>query len=144
MRVYFDYNATTPLAPEVIDAVARASRDIFGNASSVHQYGQQAKAVLDDARSEIAALIHADPSEIVFTSGGTEADNFAIRGAADALEPKGRRHLIASSIEHEAVLNTFRALARRGWRTTFLPVDQSGIVSPDHLRNAIDDDTAFV
>src|SRR5436190_22296030 len=93
MRVYFDYNATTPLAPEVVDAVARVSRETFGNASSVHQYGQQAKAVLDEARSEIAALIHADPSEIVFTSGGTEADNFAIRGAADALEP--RPHALA-------------------------------------------------
>src|SRR5438034_1758797 len=144
MRVYFDYNATTPLAPEVIDAVARASRDIFGNASSVHQYGQQAKAVLDDARSEIAALIHADPSEIVFTSGGTEADNFAIRGAADALEPTGRRLLVASAIEHEAVLNTVKALARRGWRTSLLAVDESGIVSPDRLRDALADDTALV
>ena len=123
MRVYFDYNATTPLAPEVIEAVARASRDVFGNASSVHRFGQQAKAALDEARSALAALIHADPSEIVFTSGGTEADNFAIRGAAEALEPTGRRHLIASAIEHEAVLNTLNALARRGWRTTLLPVD---------------------
>jgi cysteine desulfurase len=144
VRVYFDYNATTPLAPEVIDAVARASRDIFGNASSVHHFGQQAKAAMDDARSAVAALIHGDPSEIVFTSGGTEADNFAIRGAADALEPTGRRHLIASAIEHEAVLNTLRALARRGWRTTLLAVDESGIVSPDRLRDAIDDDTALV
>src|SRR4029453_19139083 len=87
---------------------------------------------------------HADPSEIVFTSGGTEADNFAIRGAAEALEPTGRRHLIASAIEHEAVLNTLRALARRGWRTSLLPVDESGIVSPDRLREAMADDTALV
>ncbi len=144
MRVYFDYNATTPLAPEVIDAVARASRDIFGNASSVHHFGQQAKAAMDDARSAVAALIHGDPSEIVFTSGGTEADNFAIRGVADALEPTGRRHLIASAIEHEAVLNTLKALTRRGWRTTLLAVDESGIVSPDRLRDAIADDTALV
>src|SRR5204863_6243783 len=115
MRVYFDYNATTPLGPGVADAVAAASRDLFGNASSVHYYGQQAKAALDDARSAVAALIGADPSEIVFTSGGTEADNFAIRGAAEALEAsKGpKRHLIASAIEHEAVLNTLKALARR-------------------------------
>src|SRR6476661_6934973 len=144
MRVYFDYNATTPLASEVIEAVARASRDTFGNASSVHHFGQQAKAAVDEARSSVAGLINADPSEIVFTSGGTESDNFAIRGAADALEPTGRRHLIASGIEHEAVLNTFRALARRGWRTTLLPMDQTGIVSPDRLREAIDGDTALV
>jgi len=144
VRVYFDYNATTPLASEVIEAVARASRDTFGNASSVHHFGQQAKAALDDARSELAALIHGDPSEIVFTSGGTEADNMAIRGAAEAIEPTGRRHLIASAIEHEAVLNTLKALARRGWRTTLLPVDDSGIVAPDRLREALADDTALV
>jgi cysteine desulfurase len=144
VRVYFDYNATTPLAPEVIDAVARASRETFGNASSVHHFGQQAKAALDDARSELATLIHGDPSEIVFTSGGTEADNMAIRGTAEAIEPTGRRHLIASAIEHEAVLNTLKALARRGWRTTLLPVDDSGIVAPDRLREALADDTALV
>jgi cysteine desulfurase len=144
VRVYFDYNATTPLAPEVIEAVARASRDTFGNASSVHHFGQQAKAALDDARSELASLIHGDPSEIVFTCGGTEADNMAIRGAAEAIEPTGRRHLIASAIEHEAVLNTLKALARRGWRTSLLPVDDSGIVAPDRLREALADDTALV
>jgi cysteine desulfurase len=144
VRVYFDYNATTPLAPDVIEAVARASRDTFGNASSIHHFGQQAKAALDDARSELATLIHGDPSEIVFTGGGTEADNMAIRGAAEAIEPTGRRHLIASPIEHEAVLNTLKALARRGWRTTLLPVDESGIVAPDRLREALEDDTALV
>jgi len=144
VRVYFDYNATTPLAPEVIEAVATASRDLFGNASSVHHYGQQAKAAIDDARSAIATLINGDPSEIVFTSGGTEADNFAIRGAAEALEATGRRHLVATAIEHEAVLNTFKALARRGWRTTLVPVDQSGIVAPERVREAISRDTALV
>jgi cysteine desulfurase len=144
MRVYFDYNATTPLSPDVVDAVAHASRDIFGNPSSIHRVGQQAKAAIDDARSAVAALLGGDPSEVVFTSGGTEADNFAIRGAAEAIEPAGRRHLIATGIEHEAVLNTLRALARRGWRTTLLPVDQSGIASPDRLREAITDDTALV
>src|SRR5260221_14113409 len=106
MRVYFDYNATTPLSPAVIDAVARATRDTFGNASSVHHFGQQAKAAIDEARAALAALLHADPSEVVFTSGGTEADNFAIRGAAEATEGTGRRHLVASAIEHEADLNT--------------------------------------
>src|SRR5437762_3012262 len=144
MRVYFDYNATTPLAPEVIEGIVRVTRDQFGNASSVHHFGQQAKAVLDEARSSIAMLIQGDSSEVVFTSGGTESDNFAIRGSAEALEPTGRRHLIASAIEHEAVLNTLKALARRGWRTTLLSVDQSGIVSPDRLRDAIGTDTAVV
>jgi cysteine desulfurase len=144
MSVYFDYNATTPLSPEVIEAVTRSSTDVFGNASSIHRVGQQAKAQLDDARSAVATLLGADPSEVVFTCGGTEADNFAIRGAAEALEPTGRRHLIATAIEHEAVLNTFRALARRGWRTTLLPVDPSGIVAPDRLREAITAETALV
>jgi cysteine desulfurase len=144
MRVYFDYNATTPPAPEVIEAVMQATRDQFGNASSVHHFGQQAKAVLDEARSAVAKLVSGDPSEVVFTSGGTESDNFAIRGAAEALEPTGRRHLIASAIEHEAVLNTLKALARRGWRTTLLPVDQTGVASPDRLRELITDETAVV
>jgi cysteine desulfurase len=144
MRVYFDYNATTPLAAEVVEAIVQASRDLFGNASSVHHFGQQAKAAIDEARSAVAALINGDPSEVVFTGGGTEADNFALRGAADALDATGRKHLIASAIEHEAVLNTMRALARRGWRTTLLPVDSSGIVAPDRLREAITDDTAIV
>ena len=145
MRVYFDYNATTPLAPEVIEAVVRATRDLFGNASSVHHFGQQAKAALDDARSAVAALIDGDPSEIVFTSGGTEADNFAIRGAAEALEPTGRRHLVASAIEHEAVLNTLKALARRGWRTTLLPVDHIGHrLARSRCARRIADDTALV
>src|SRR5213083_960197 len=144
MRVYFDYNATTPPAPEVTEAVVRVTRDTFGNASSVHHFGQQAKAAIDEARSAVASLINADPSEVVFTSGGTEADNFAIRGAAEALEPSGRRHLIASAIEHEAVLNTLKALTRRGWRTTLLPVGQTGIVSPDQLREVLTDDTALV
>jgi len=144
MRIYFDYNATTPLAPDVIDAVAVATRDVFGNASSVHAFGQQAKATIDTARSSIAALVGGDPLEVVFTSGGTESDNFAIRGVAEALEPTKRRHLITTAIEHEAVLNTLKALARRGWRTTILPVDQSGIVSPDRLREVITDDTALV
>jgi cysteine desulfurase len=144
MRVYFDYNATTPLAPGVADAVTAATRDLFGNASSVHYFGQQAKAALDDARSAVATLIGAEPSEVVFTAGGTEADNFAIRGAAEMLEQTGRRHLVASAIEHEAVLNTLKALARRGWRTTLLPVDQTGIVSPERVRELITDDTAIV
>ena len=147
MRIYFDYNATTPLAPEVIEAVVAATRDLFGNASSVHYFGQQAKAAMDGSRSALAALIGADPSEIVFTSGGTEADNLAIRGAAEAIDATGRRHLIASAIEHEAVLNTIKALTRpggHGWQAAHIALDQSGVVSPDRLREVITDDTALV
>ncbi|MEN3337732.1 MAG: cysteine desulfurase [Acidobacteriota bacterium] len=144
MRIYFDHNATTPVDPGVVQTMARILAEDFGNASSVHHFGQRAKAVLDDARSLVATLIGAEPSEIVFTSGGTESDNFALRGVADALEPTGRRHLIASSIEHEAVLTTFKALARRGWRTTLLPVDSTGIVQPADLAAALADDTALV
>src|SRR5918993_1577478 len=100
-RIYLDHNATTPPHPSVVDRMAAALRDQFGNPSSVHHFGQMAKASLDEARSAVATLIGADPSEIVFTSGGTESDNFAIRGVAEALEAAGRKHLIASAIEHE-------------------------------------------
>ncbi|HXH25866.1 MAG TPA: aminotransferase class V-fold PLP-dependent enzyme, partial [Vicinamibacterales bacterium] len=143
-RIYLDHNATTPPSPAVVERMAAALRDEFGNPSSVHHFGQRAKAALDEARSAVAALVGGDPSEIVFTSGGTESDNFAIRGVAEALEATGRRHLIASTIEHEAVLNTLKALARRGWKTTLLPVDASGIVDPAALEAAITDDTALV
>jgi len=144
MRIYFDHNATTPVDPAVLEVVIHALRDEFGNASSVHHFGQRAKAMLDDARTAVSALLGGEPSEVVFTSGGTEADNFALRGVAEALEPTGRKHLIASAIEHEAVLVTLKALARRGWRTTLLPVGQSGIVAPDALADAITPDTALV
>ena len=144
MRIYLDHNATTPVDPLAAETMTRALKDLFGNPSSVHYYGQQAKAALDDARSAVAVLVGAEPSEIVFTSSGTEADNLAIRGAAEALEPSGRRHLVTSGIEHEAVLNTFKALARRGWKTTLLPMDASGILAPDRLREALTDDTALV
>ena len=144
MRIYLDHNATTPVDPAVGAAVVRVMTEEFGNASSVHHFGQRAKAVLDEARSAVAALVNAEPSEIVFTSGGTESDNFALRGVAEALEPTGRRHLIASSIEHEAVLVTLRALARRGWQTTLLPIDASGIVRSEALVEALTDNTALV
>jgi cysteine desulfurase len=144
MRIYLDHNATTPVDPAAAEAMMRALQDLFGNASSVHYYGQQAKAAVDAARSAVAGLIGAEPSEMIFTSGGTEADNLAIRGAADALEVTGRKHLITSGIEHEAVLNTVKALARRGWRTTILPMDATGVVSPDRLNEAMSDDTALV
>ena len=144
MRIYLDHNATTPPAAVVVDRMAAALRDDFGNPSSVHHFGQRTKALLDDARSAVALLIGGDAPEIVFTSGGTESDNFAIRSAAAALEATGRRHLIASGIEHEAVLNTLKALARRGWRTTLLPVDDRGVVDPTTLEAALTDDTAIV
>ncbi len=144
MRIYLDHNATTPPSSAVVDRMAATLREEYGNPSSVHHFGQRAKAVIDDARSDVAALIGADPGEVVFTGGGTEGDNLAIRGVAEALEPTGRKHLIASAIEHEAVLNTLKALARRGWTTTLLAVDESGIVSPDVLRSAMTAETALV
>ncbi|MCC7034838.1 MAG: cysteine desulfurase [Acidobacteria bacterium] len=144
MRIYLDHNATTPPAPEVVDLVARVTREVWGNASSIHHFGQQAKAALDDARGQVAELLRAEPSEVVFTGGGTESDNAAIRGAAEALEPTGRRHLVTTAIEHEAVLNTMKALARRGWRVTVVPVDATGIVSVDAVTEALADDTALV
>ena len=144
MRIYLDHNATTPPSTAVADRMVATLREEFGNPSSIHHFGQRAKAVIDEARSEVAALIGADPGEVVFTGGGTEGDNLAIRGVAEALEPTGRKHLIASAIEHEAVLNTLKALTRRGWTTTLLPVDESGIVSPDVLRSAMTDGTALV
>ena len=147
MRTYFDHNATTPPDPAVIEAVARALAEDFGNASSVHHFGQRAKALLDEARSAVADLIGAEPAEVVFTSGGTESDNMALRGATEAVDLTGsspRRHIITTSIEHEAVLNTVKALAKRGWTVTLLPVDASGIVSPASLAAAITPATAIV
>jgi cysteine desulfurase len=144
VHIYLDHNATAPPAPGVADVVGRTLTETFGNASSVHAFGQRAKAVLDDARGALAALLDAEPSEIVFTSGGTEADNMALRGGADALEPAGRRRIITTGIEHEAVLTTCRALERRGWTVTLLPVGERGLVDPDALAAAIDSHTAIV
>ena len=144
MKVYADYNATTPLAPAVLDALVEVSRETFGNPSSIHRFGQQAKAVIDTARSAVAALVGGDPSEIVFTGGGTEADNFAIRGVAEALEASGRTHLVTTAIEHEAVLNTVKALARRGWHTTLVPVERTGTVAASRVAEAVTEKTALV
>jgi cysteine desulfurase len=144
MRIYLDHNATTPLDPSVAELMAQIGRDVWGNASSVHHFGQQAKAVLDQARGQVAELIGGDPAEVLFTAGGTEGDNAAIRGAAEALEPTGRRHLVTTAIEHEAVLNTVKALSRRGWRVTLVPVDSSGIVSAEAVAAEVTDETALV
>ena len=144
MRIYLDHNATTPVDSTVVDTVSNVLRDCYGNASSVHTFGQSAKALLDDARASVAALLGAQPAEIVFTGGGTESDNLAIRGAAGVYSPNGRRHLIASTIEHEAVLNTIKDLTLHGWTATYLPVGASGIVNPSDLETAITDQTALV
>ncbi|MDP1569010.1 MAG: IscS subfamily cysteine desulfurase [Vicinamibacterales bacterium] len=144
MRIYLDHNATTPAAPAVVNRMTAVLRDTWGNASSVHHFGQQAKAVLDEARSAVATLIGAAPSEVVFTGGGTEGDNLAIRGAAEARQAAGRTHLITTGLEHEAVLTTMQALARRGFTLTLLPVDARGLVDPDSLAEAITDRTALV
>lgn len=144
MPIYLDHNATTPLDPAVASAVSSALGENFGNPSSIHQYGQRAKATLDEARTEVAALIGAEPSEIVFTSGGTEADNLAIRGAAHALAATGRRRLLASAIEHEAVLATLKALEHDGWTVELLPVESTGFVAVEALDRTIQDDVALV
>ncbi|MGD0814756.1 MAG: cysteine desulfurase family protein [Verrucomicrobiota bacterium] len=142
--IYFDYNATTPLDPAVRDAMLPFFGEVFGNPSSVHQIGRQARAALDDARDRVASVWRAKPSEVVFTSGGTESNNLAIFGAARMLRAKGR-HLITSSIEHNAVLHCFQYLAgKEGFDVTYLPVNAGGIVSPDDLKRAIRPDTTLV
>jgi len=143
-RIYLDHNATTPVAPAVADAIDAAQRSVFGNPSSIHHAGQAAKTALDDARSALAGLIGAEPSEVVFTSGGSEADNLALRGAAEPGAAAGRRHLVASAIEHEAVLQTLKALGQAGWRITLVGVDASGVVDPARLAEALTDETALV
>ena len=146
MRIYFDHNATTPVEPSVAEAMSSALITTFGNPSSVHHFGQQAKKIIDEARSAVAELLVARPSEIVFTSGGTESDNLAIRGIAElAATTNGRRHLITSAIEHDAVLKTINTLGKRdGWRFTILPANKEGLVSPKHLTDVIDNETSIV
>lgn len=138
MHIYLDYNATAPPAPGVVDAVCHVLRDMPGNPSSIHAPGQKARAALDTARHSVAALIDAAPGDLVLTGGGTEAINLALRGAAEALEASGRRHLITTAIEHEAVLATCASLARRGWSITRLPVGASGLIAPSELEDALE------
>jgi cysteine desulfurase len=142
-RLYLDHNATTPPAPEVVEAMTRALRDEFGNPSSIHSYGQRAKAAVDEARTEVARLIGAEPADLVFTGSGTEADNLALRGVMDAAPP-ARARLVVASVEHEAVINTARALARRGVTVTYLPVDADGLVQPSVFETAVGGDVAMV
>ncbi len=141
--IYLDYNATTPVAPAVAEAVARALRDTFGNPSSLHGPGQRARRALDEARQAVAALIGADAAGIVFTSGGTESDNLALRGVLEAA-PANRRRLVVGAVEHEAVLNTARALQRRGWPVSIVPVTGDGIVTPEALAEHLGSDVALV
>lgn len=144
-RIYLDYNATTPIGADALDAVTRVLKECYANPSSIHIDGQRAKAELDQARAAVAALLGAAPNEVVFTSGGTESDNLAIRGVADdVMAATGRRHLVASTIEHEAVLNTVRALARRGWEVSWVPVTGDAVVHPDALERLVRPDTALV
>jgi cysteine desulfurase len=142
--IYFDYNATTPLDPDVHHAMVPFMEEIWGNPSSVHQIGRKARASLDDARDRASIVLGCKPSEVIFTSGGTESVNLAIFGVARLLKPKGR-HLITSAIEHHAVLFSCEYLARKeGFELTVLPVDPTGRVSVEDLEKAIRPDTVLV
>ena len=142
--IYFDYNATTPLDPAVKAAMLPFFGEVWGNPSSVHHIGQKARSLLDDARDRVALVWGSKPSEVVFTSGGTESNNLAIFGTARLLRDKGR-HLITSQIEHHAVLHCFQYLEKKeGFTVTYLPVNSEGLISPDDLRKAIRPDTTLV
>jgi cysteine desulfurase len=142
-RVYLDYNATTPVEPEVLDAMLPYFSGEFGNAASIHTPGQKARAAVETAREQVAALIGARAPEVVFTSGGTESDNHAIFGI---IEAAGRhdKHVVTTLIEHEAVLNACQALEKRGARVTYLAVDRVGLLDLDELRHAIQPDTVLI
>jgi cysteine desulfurase len=142
-RIYLDYAATTPAHPEVVRAMLPYFTDVFGNPSSIHSYGQEAKGAIEEARARVAGLIGARDEEIVFTSGGTEADNSALKGVAFASE-NGGNHIVTSSIEHHAVIETGKFLEKKGVRVTYLPVDKYGLVDPDDVRRAITDKTILV
>lgn len=142
-RIYLDHSATTPVDPQVAELMMKYFVEYYGNPSSVHLFGREVRKALDEARSQVADLIGADTSEIAFTSGGTEADNLAIQGAAKARVKKGK-HLITSAIEHHAVLDTFKYLAKNGYELTVLPVDEEGLVRVEDVRNAIRPDTILV
>jgi cysteine desulfurase len=142
-NIYLDHCATTPVHPEVVEAMLPYFRFFYGNPSSIHTFGRKAKEGLAVAREQVAQLIGADPSEIVFTSGGTEADNLAICGVSAESQRKGN-HIITSSIEHHAVLNTCGYLEQRGFAVTYLPVDGEGLVDPDDVARAISDRTILI
>jgi cysteine desulfurase len=146
-RIYLDNNATTPVAPEVADAMRPYLAEDFGNASSVHWLGQRAREAVEKARELVASLISAPPAEIVFTSGGTESDNAAVFGVVEGVRPRtlsGPKHVITTSIEHPAVLYSARALERRGIHVTFVPVSRAGVVDPSEIENAIRPETILI
>jgi cysteine desulfurase len=144
-RVYLDNNATTPVAPEVFEAMTPYLTGDFGNASSIHWYGQQAKAAVETAREAVAKLINARPNEIAFTSGGTESDNTSLFGVVEAARAReGSKHIIISSIEHHAVLHSAQALAKRGVEVTYVRVGASGIVDPGDVERALRPDTVLI
>jgi cysteine desulfurase len=142
-RVYLDHSATTPADPRVVEAMIPYLTEKFGNPSSVHFFGQDARAAVDRARREVARLIGAKSNEIVFLSGGTEANNLAIRGLCEAAEPLGR-HIITSSIEHSSVRGICEALEKRGWEITHLPVYEDGVVRVEDVRSALRADTVLI
>lgn len=141
--VYLDHNATTPLLPEALAAMQPYLKSAFGNPSSYHRLGRQAKIAVEHARKKLAGMLGALPHEIIFTCSGTEADNLALRGVAHALQDKGR-HIVTSSIEHHAVLKTCTSLERDGRQVTYLPVDAHGIVDPEDVRRHIRPDTILI
>lgn len=140
--IYLDNNATTPVAPEVLDEMMPYLKELYGNPSSMHTFGGQLYRKIDEARGKIARLLNADPSEIVFTSCGTESDNTAIMSAVESLPRK--RHIITTRVEHPAVLNFCQHLGRKGYRITYLPVSRQGGLDLDALFRAVDEDTALV
>ncbi len=142
-RIYLDNAATTRVRPEVAEAVLPAMTETYGNASSVHSFGREAKKAMEKARAQVAAAIGAKKEEIYFTAGGSEADNWAIKGAAHALRRKGL-HIITTAIEHHAVLHTCQALEKEGFEVTYLPVDEYGLVTPEQMEAAIRPDTILV
>lgn len=142
-RIYMDHNATTPVHPEVLDAMLPYYGEAYGNASSVHAFGREARAAMEESREKIAEFIHAQPREIIFTSGGTESDNFAIAGAAFENSKKGN-HIITAVSEHHAVLNTCKHLETHGFQVSYLGVDRYGMVNPDDVREAVRDDTILI
>ncbi len=142
--IYFDYNATTPLDPAVREAMLPYLDKVWGNPSSIHRIGREARALLDDARDRVSQVWKAKPSEVVFTGGGTESNNLAIFGTARLLRDKGR-HLITSQIEHHAALHCFQYLEKKeGFAVTYLPVGSEGVVAPGDLRRALRPDTVLV
>ncbi len=142
-RVYLDHNATTPVAPEVLAAMLPYFGEAYGNASSIHSFGQRARGAVEEAREAVAELLGASPSEIMFSSGGTESNNHAIFGVVGAASGD-RKHVITSAVEHNAVLDPCQALERRGVEVTFVPVDREGIVNPEDVRRAIRPHTALI